>query len=139
MIGVFGAFWVGMQILSGSGAATASLADGVVLRQVLGMAAYISAVGLIGLGLGILLRSVAGSIGAVVAGFMVLPPLAGALLPDSWGPILQYLPSSAAAAFTTVQGAGTDVLDAGPGALVLVAWVVATVGAAIAAISRRDV
>jgi hypothetical protein len=139
VIGVFGAFWVGMRILSNGGAATVALTDDGVLRQVLGMAAYITAVGLIGLGLGILLRSVAGSIGAVVAAFMVLPPLAGALLPKSWDPILQYLPSSAASAFTTVQGSGTDVLSAGAGALVLVAWVVVVVGAAIAAISRRDV
>jgi hypothetical protein len=128
-----------MRVLSGGGAATVALTDPGVLRQVLGMAAYISAVGLIGLGLGILLRSVAGSIGAVVAGFMVLPPLAGALLPSGWDPLLQYLPSSAAASFTTVQAAGPDVLHAGAGALVLVAWVVVVVGAAIATISRRDV
>jgi ABC-type transport system involved in multi-copper enzyme maturation permease subunit len=139
VIGVLGAFFVGMGVLSGAGAATVSLTGAGVLREVLGMAAYITAVGLIGLGLGILLRSVAGSIGAVVAGVMVLPALAGALLPDSWAPILQYLPSSAAAGFTTVQAAGADVLSAGAGALVLAAWVVAILGAAVASITRRDV
>lgn len=139
VIGVFGAFFVGMAVLSGADAATVSLADDGVLRQVLGMAAYITAVGLIGLGLGILLRSVAGAIGAVVAGIMVLPALAGALLPDSWAPILQYLPSSAAAGFTTVQAAGSDVLGAGAGALVLAAWVVAILAAAVLSITRRDV
>ena len=139
VIGVFGAFFVGMAVLSGADAATVSLADDGVLRQVLGMAAYITAVGLIGLGLGILLRSVAGAIGAVVAGIMVLPALAGALLPDSWAPILQSLPSSAAAGFTTVQAAGSDVLGAGAGALVLAAWVVAILAAAVLSITRRDV
>jgi hypothetical protein len=139
VIGVLGAFVAGMSVLSGGDAATVALTDDGVLRQVLGMAAYVTAVGLIGLGLGILLRSVAGSIGAVVAAFMVLPPLAGALLPDSWDPILAYLPSSAAAAFTAVQAAGTEVLGAGAGALVLAIWVAATIGGAIVSITRRDV
>jgi len=138
VIGVLGAFVAGMNVLQGAGAATVGLFDDGVLRQVLGMAAYITAVGLVGLGLGILLRSVAGSIGAVVAAFMVLPALAGALLPAGWDPILAYLPSSAAAAFTTVQAAGPDVLGGGAGALVLAAWVVVTVGAAIVSITRRD-
>ena len=139
VVGVLGAFVVGMAVLDGGGAATVSLSDDGVARQVLGMAAYITAVGLIGLGLGIVLRSVAGAIGAVVAGVLVLPVLAGALLPDSWAPILQYLPSSAAAGFTTVQAAGSDVLGAGAGALVLAAWVVAIIGAAALSITRRDV
>jgi hypothetical protein len=137
--GVLGAFVVGMGVLSGGGAATVGLTGAGVLRQVLGMAAYVTAIGLIGMGLGILLRSVAGSIGAVVAGVIVLPALAGALLPDSWAPILQYLPSSAAAGFTTVEATGADVLGAGAGALVLAAWVVVTLGAAVVSIIRRDV
>jgi len=139
VIGVLGAFAVGMGVLSAGDGATVALTDDGVLRQVLGMAGYLSAIGLIGMGLGILLRSVAGSIGAVVAGVMVLPALAGALLPDSWDPILQYLPSSAASAFTTVQSFGTEVLGAGAGALVLVAWVVVALGGAVVSITRRDV
>lgn len=137
--GALGAFWLGMAILSGSDAPTVALTDDGVLRQVLGMAGYVTAIGLIGLGLGLLLRSVAGSIGAVVAGVMILPALAGALLPDSWDPVLQYLPSSAGAAFTTVQGAGTEVLGAGVGAAVLAAWVLAALVAATVSITRRDV
>jgi len=139
VIGILGAFTVGMSVLSGADAATVALTDDGVLRQVLGMAGYITAVGLIGMGLGILLRSVAGSIGAVVAAFMVLPPLAAALLPDSWDPILQYLPSSAASAFTTVLPAGTEVLGAGAGAVVLAAWVLAALGAAVVSITHQDV
>ncbi len=139
VIGVLGAFVLGMALLSRGDAATVGLTDAGVLRSVLGMAGYITAVALIGLGLGILLRSAAGSIGAVVAGIMVLPPLAGALLPDSWDPILRYLPSSAASAFTAVESAGTAVLSPGTGALVLAAWVVVVLGAAIVSITRRDV
>ena len=138
VIGVLGAFWIGMAVLSSGDAATVALTDDGILRELLGMAAYITAIGLLGLGLGILLRSVAGSIGAVVAGVMILPPLAGALLPTSWDAVLQYFPSSAGAAFTTVQGAGTEVLSAGAGTAVLSVWVLAALGGAIISINRRD-
>lgn len=139
VIGVLGAFWVGMQILSASDAATVALTDDGVLRQVLGMAAYITAVGLISLGMGVLLRSVAGSIGAVVAGVMILPPLATALLPESWDVVLKYLPSSAGAAFTTAQGAGGEVLGVAAGVAVLAAWVAVALAGATISITRRDV
>ena len=139
LVGVLAAFWLGMGVLAGSDAATVSLSDDGVLREVLGMAGYITAIGLIGLALGVVLRSVAGSIGAVVAGVMILPTLAGALLPESWDAVLKYLPSSAGAAFTAVQGAGADVLSAGTGAAVLTAWVLVALAAAITAITRRDV
>ena len=110
-----------------------------VLRSVLGMAGYITAIALIGLALGVLLRSVASSIGALVAGVLILPAIAGGLLPASWDAILQFLPSSAGAAFTTVAAAGDSVLSAGAGAFVLVAWVAVALGAAALAITRRDV
>ncbi len=139
MVGVFGAFFLGMAVLRSGGNATAALADAGVLREVIGMAGYLTAVGLLGMGLGVMLRSVAGSIGALVAGVLVLPPLAGALLPASWDPSLKFLPTSAAAAFTTVERAGTDVLSSGAGVAVLVAWVLAVLVGAVVTISRRDV
>jgi ABC-2 type transport system permease protein len=83
--------------LSTGDAATVALTDDGVLSAVLGMAGYITAIALLGLGLGILLRSVASGIGILVAGVLVLPALAGALLPASLDSVLQYLPTSAAA------------------------------------------
>ncbi|CAL8967973.1 hypothetical protein CELL_00136 [Cellulomonas sp. T2.31MG-18] len=139
LVGVFGAFFLGMSVLHSGGNHTAALGDPGVLRQVVGMAGYLTAAGLLGMGLGVLLRSVAGSIGVLIAGLLVLPQLAGALLPASWDPALKYLPSSSAAAFTTIDRAGTDVLSSGAGAAVLVVWVLAVVGGAVWAISRRDV
>lgn len=139
LIGVMGAYGAGMGIFSGNGAATVSLADDGVLTSLLGMAGYITAIALLGLGLGILLRNVAGSIGAVVGGILILPNLAGALLPDSWDTILRFLPSSAASSFTEVTTAGSSTLSAGAGVAVLVAWVLAALGAAVASVHRRDV
>jgi ABC-2 type transport system permease protein len=139
LVGVLAAFAVGMGVLSAGDSATVALTDDGVLRSVLGMAGYLTAIGLIGLGLGVLLRSVAGAIGGLVGGVIVLPALAGALLPASLDSVLQFLPSSAAAAFTTVSAAGDSVLGSTAGALVLAAWVAAALGASILAITRRDV
>ena len=139
LIGVLAAFGVGMGILSAGDGATVALTDDGVLRSVLGMAGYLTAIALIGLGLGILLRSAASSIGVLIGGVMVLPTIAGALLPASVDSVLQFLPSSAGAAFTTVTGAGGDVLGATAGALVLAAWVAVTLAASVLAITRRDV
>ena len=139
LLGVLSTFGIGMAILSSGDGATVALTDSGVLRELLGMAGYITSIALIGLGLGVLLRSVAGSIGALVAGVLILPAIAGGLLPASWDSILQYLPSSAAAAFTTVLAAGDSVLSSGAGALVLAAWVAISLGAAARAITRRDV
>ena len=51
---------------------------------------------------------------------------------------MKFLPSSAAAAFTTVLGAGDEVLGATAGALVLAAWVAVTLGASVLVITLRD-
>jgi ABC-2 type transport system permease protein len=139
LIAAMGSYAAGMSILSANGAPTVSLTDDGVLTSLLGMAGYITAIALIGLGLGILLRSVAGSIGAVVGGILILPNIAGALLPDSWDTILRFLPSSAASSFTEVAAAGNSTLSAGAGVAVLTAWVVAALGAAVATMRRRDV
>lgn len=139
LIAVFGSYAAGTAVLSANDAPTASLSDDDVLTTLFGMVGYITAIALIGLGLGILLRSVAGSIGAVVGGILILPNIAGALLPDSWDTILRFLPSSAASAFTAVAAAGDSKLGAAAGVAVLAIWVAAALVAAVVSLSRRDV
>jgi len=139
LLGVLGAYALGMAVLSAGDAATVSLSGDRVLRTVVGMAGYLTAIALLGLGLGVLLRSVAASIGTLVGAVLILPALAGALLPDSWDVVLQALPTNAAAAFTAVQASGAEVLDPVAGALTLAGWVVAALLAAIVSIRRRDV
>ncbi|USX55554.1 ABC transporter permease [Lentzea sp. HUAS12] len=139
LIAVLGSYAVGTAIFSANDAPTASLTDDDVLTTLFGMVGYITAIALIGLGLGILLRSVAGSIGAVVGGILILPTIAGALLPDSWDTILRFLPSSAASAFTAVAAAGDSKLGAAAGVTVLAGWVAAALVAAVVSLSRRDV
>ncbi|TDD59967.1 ABC transporter permease [Kribbella antibiotica] len=139
VIAVMGAYGVAMGILGANGNATVALTDDGVLSSLLGMVGYLVAVAVLGLCLGSLLRSVAGSIGTVVGGLLIVPALASALLPDSWDKVLQLLPSSAAASFTEVGMAGGSTLSAGAGAAVLIGWVVALMAGAVVAIHRRDV
>lgn len=138
LLASFAAFGVGMSVLSASGEATVSLADDGVLRSIVGIAAYLTAIALIGLALGTLLRSVASSISALIAGILIVPGIAGALLPDSWDTLLQYLPSQAAASFTATGSSSDATLGATAGALVLAGWVTVTLAGAIVSIAKRD-
>ena len=87
--------------------------------------------GIIGVAVGILLRSTAAAIGVVLGAVLFLPVLASVLLPAGWDQVLRYLPSNAANAFTSIgQGTGTS-LTPGIGAAVFTAWIaIAIVSAA---------
>ena len=139
LVASFAAFGVGMSVLSANGSKTVSLADGDVLASVVGMAGYMTAIALLGLAIGILLRSVASSIAVLVAGIMILPGLASALLSDSWDTVLKYLPEQAAASFTTVGSSSQATLSGTEGATVLAGWVVIALIGAMVSITRRDV
>ena len=102
----------------------------------LSAAAYVVGIGLIGLAPGVLLRSTAGAISALLAGVLVLPTLAFALLPDGWDGLLKHLPSNGASALTSTVPT-ESLLGAGTGALVFVGWVVALAAAAVAH-TRRE-
>lgn len=130
-------FFAGMAILDAGGAATASWSDDGVARAVLGTAAYLVGLAVIGVCLGVLLRSTAGGIGTVIGAVLFVPTLASALLPESWDDVLKYLPSNAGQAFTSVTPAETLLSPAG-GAVVFVGWVVLAVLAAAVALRRRD-
>lgn len=140
VLAVAGAFFAGAAVLSLNGDPTPGLADPGVMGDLLGMVFYLTVVALIGLGTGLLLRNVAGSLGAVTAGLLLIPGLISGLLPDSWGPdLLKFMPSEAAAGFTTVYGTGSESLSAGTAILTELAWVIILIGGSIIAINRRDV
>lgn len=137
VVGVLVSFFGGMAILDAGGAATVTWSDDGVPRAVLGMSVYLMGLGVIGVALGILLRSTAGGIGMVLGAVLFLPALASALLPDSWDGILKYLPSNAGQAFTSLNPSDT-LLSSDAGMAVFAAWVLfAILGAAIA-LKRRD-
>jgi ABC-type transport system involved in multi-copper enzyme maturation permease subunit len=96
------AFLVGQSILSEKQLDIALSHPGVA-RAVLGSALYLAAVGLLGLGLGALLRSTAGAVAALL-GLLFGPQLLVGLLPaDLSDQLYRYLPVPAGAAVANLQ------------------------------------
>jgi ABC-2 type transport system permease protein len=137
LVGVLVSFFAGMAILDAGGAATVSWSDDGVARAVIGTAVYLVGLGVIGVALGILLRSTAGGIGTVIGAVLFVPTLASALLPDSWDGVLKYLPSNAGQAFTSLSP-GDTLLSPGAGMAVFAGWVVLAIVGAALALKRRD-
>ena len=137
LISAFGAFFVGMAVLSAAGSATVSFTDPDAQRVLFGTAAYITGLAIIGLALGLAMRSMPGAIATVIGGVLIAPALLTALLPESWRSVLKFLPSNAAAPFTEVT-VRDDMLAIGPGVVVFVAWVALSMAVAGFLLVRRD-
>lgn len=137
LVAVLLAFYGGNAVLANAGLDSASLSDSGVLRAVLGTAGYLMGIGIIGISLGVLLRSIAGGLATLLGGVLILPELASVLLPDSWDSVLKYLPSNAGSAFTSVVESG-DALSPLVGGLVFLGWVVVSVAGAAIVLKRRD-
>jgi ABC-type transport system involved in multi-copper enzyme maturation permease subunit len=106
-------------------------------RALLGTAGYLTAIAVLAVALGFLLRSTAGGI-ATLFGLLLVVPTLGLLLPSSWrDTLLPYLPSYAGSAVTTVRPQD-DLLSPTGGALVLLAWALVPLLAAAASFRRRD-
>lgn len=137
ILAALGAFFLGMAVLSGAGHETVSLADADAQRVLIGTAAYITGLAVIGLALGIAMRSMPGAIATVIGGVLILPALLTVLLPESWRSVLKYLPSNAAASFTEAS-VRVDMLGLTPGIIVFIAWVCASLAVAGILFARRD-
>jgi ABC-2 type transport system permease protein len=96
----FAAFVIGQKILAGGHLATTLGAPGV-LRAVIGSVLYLTMIGLLGLGIGTLLRSTAAAIGAVFGVLFALPIIAG-FLPENVH-IGRFLPAQAGLAVVNAQ------------------------------------
>lgn len=107
---VLASFLAGQSILSAEHLDT-GLDEPGVLRAVLGGALFLTAVGLLGLGLGALLRNTAGGISALF-GLLFAPQLVLGLLPESVSDAAyRYLPTPAGTAVGSVR---RDSLTLGP-------------------------
>ena len=132
-------FLLARTILSAYGIETTSLLDADALRAVLGSAALAPLFPLIGLALGITLRSTAATIIAVLA-VIFAPPFVGGLVPESWkGDALEYVPMAASDAISIGHlpdsAAG---LSPALAALVVAGWLAVFLGGAWAMFERRD-
>ena len=134
---VFATFLVSQSVLSREQLDT-SLNQPGVARAVLGSALYLTAVGLLGLGLGALLRNTAGAIASlfgVLFGLQIVVGFLPATLADR---IARYLPTPAGVAVTNVQ---PDPASLGPwaGFGLFCLYTAVTLGLAAWLLRRRDV
>ena len=128
------AFLVGQTALGELGVGPG--ADGVV-RALLGIAAYLTAIGLFGMALGWLLRSTAGAI-STLFGLVFLLPVLGQLLPAGWGPdVVRLLPGEAGSQLFSVVPA-PDAFGPWTGFAVLLGYLVVAFTAATVLLRRRD-
>jgi len=144
-VGVFGSLVFGTSLVAGVLAFLAgqallpaeftalTLGSAGVAQALVGAAFYMACIGVIGIGLGFLLRSTAAGAGAVVTTLFIAPimvDLQQSSIGDTFG---KLLPSYAGSA---IQGMETT--SAGWGTAVLLGWVIAIVGAAAVSLKRRD-
>jgi len=108
------------------------------LRAVVGAGLYLAVLGLLGLGLGALVRHGAGAIAVVVGLLFVLPGIVAAL-PSSWGnTISPYLPSDAGQAIMGASRGGPTALSPWVGLAVFCAYAAIALIGAGTALTRRD-
>jgi len=131
------AFFAGQQVLAGQHLDVGIGAPGV-LRAVLGSALFLTAVGLLGLALGALLRNTAAGVSALF-GLLFAPQLVLGLAPEPVSDaVYRYLPTPAGAAVSYV---GHDPLMLGPwtGLGLFCLYTAALLGLAAWLLRRRDV
>jgi ABC-2 type transport system permease protein len=134
-----GMFLLTRAILGAYGIETTGLGDSDALRAVFGSAGLAPLFPVIGLALGIVLRSTAATIIAVFAVIFV-PPFLGGVLPPSWqGDTLEYVPMAASDAISTGHLPDASAgLSPGLAALVVAGWLALFLGGAWTAFERRD-
>ncbi|WP_035849619.1 ABC transporter permease subunit [Kitasatospora azatica] len=132
----FVAFFGGQAVLSSNNVQTTLSAAGVT-RTVIGVGLYLTAVGLLAIGIGAMIRNTAGGIAAVFGTLLVLPALMEAL-PANWNShISPYLPGAAGQAVATLH-ADPGTLAPWTGFAVICGYVAAALIGAAVVLKRRD-
>lgn len=135
----FGSFLLGQSLLS-SPAIHATLATPGALRAVVGCGLYITALGLLGLGLAMIIRHSAAAISTFVGILLILPILVQALPNSIAVDMRRFMPDRIGADMISANGSlhGANVFSPWVGFLVLVGYVVVAnvIGAIL--LTRRD-
>jgi ABC-2 type transport system permease protein len=130
-------FLAGQSIL-GRQHLSVSIGDPGVARAVIGSALYLAVAGLLGLGLGALLRSAAGGIAALFGVLFAVPILVGFLPGSLAGTIGKYLPGAAGQAVTTVHTDAATSLAPWTGFAVFCAYAAVLLGIGAMRMRRGD-
>jgi len=132
----FTAFFVGQALISGH-APHASLGDPGVARAVVGAGLYLTALAVLSVAVGTLLRHPAAAIACLVAVLLVLPGIVQAL-PDSWrNPVNEFWPTQAGGQIASVY-IPARTLQPWPGFGVMCLFVVIVSTIAWTLLDRRD-
>jgi ABC-2 type transport system permease protein len=132
----FAAFFVGQALISGH-APTAALGDPGVARAVTGVGLYLTALAVLSVAAGTLLRRPAAAIACMIAVLLVLPGIAQAL-PDSWqNPVNEFWPTLAGSQLLSVHHAA-HTLQPWPGFGVMCLFVAIVYAIAWTLLDRRD-
>ena len=139
LITVVGMFLVGQAVLGAYGVPVADFGDAGSWRVVLGLGAVTPLFAVIGLALGVILRSASGAI-TTVLGIVWLPVIFEPLLPMWWQEnVLSLLPGPAVDSLTIGHVVDSPTYsDPVVGAAVAVAWLLAFIGGAYVVLLRRD-
>jgi uncharacterized protein YfiM (DUF2279 family) len=130
------AFFVGQALISGH-APTAALGDPGVARAVTGVGLYLTALAVLSVATGTLLRRPAAAIAAIMAVLLVLPGIAQAL-PASWqDPVDEFWPTLAGSQLLSVHHAA-HTLQPWPGFGVMCLFVAVVYAIAWKLLDRRD-
>lgn len=134
--GAFATYLIDHAVVSGTPAAQ-SITEAGVLRSLFGAGLYLALVGVVGAALGVLMRSVAGSV-AVLIGVLLLIPSLVSLLPHSWqNDVGPYLPSNAGQAMFALHHDASS-LSPTAGLLVFLGWTVLALAGAAYRLARTD-
>jgi ABC-2 type transport system permease protein len=132
----FTAFFVSQALISGH-APHAVLGDPGVVRAVAGGGLYLTALAVLSVAAGTLLRHPAAAIASMLAILFVLPGIAQAL-PDSWRhPVTEFWPTQAGSQLTNVYHSA-DTLQPWPGFGVMCLFVAVVYAIAWTLLDRRD-
>lgn len=127
-----------VSLPSGGKYMSVSLSDPGVARAVVGAGLYLAVLGLLGLGIGAVVRASAGSI-ATLFGLLFVPNIFFQLLPSSWrdtvGP---YLPMNAGEAVLVASRRSSEVLAPWTGFGIFCLYAFVALGAGFYLIKRRD-
>lgn len=115
-----------------------SLTDDGVLGALTGSAASLTLLSLIALGLGALLRSVPGAIGAFVGSMLILPEVLGMLPFSAVESAIRHFPVQAASSLGSLTRV-EDTIAPGTALVTLTLWTAAIIAAASVLLKRRDV
>ena len=134
LISVVGSFLVAMPIL-GAKDLSASLFDTEVFLPLLGNALFLAIIAVFALGIGTILRSSAGGIATVLGITLLLPTVLAVLsMFVEWiADIVPYLFTVAGATMIT-----PNAMESWQGFLIVLAWVVVSLGVAALLLKRRD-